>query len=154
MGHPQKPQPSAFVWNAGAWFGSQCGSSAWLAVMGVYWLGKDPLAAGLCLGGFLLINAWGFYLWARRDKLNAYAALQRLMLVFSVVAAAVIVVVNLRGHSEPPSEPTWASTHLPYGLIALGPALMLVFYMREQSARRRPNDASPLRGENGTQCRR
>jgi hypothetical protein len=123
---------SAFSWNAGGWFGAQIGCTLWLLILGLVIVPKDSLAAGACVGGFVVLNAWGLYLWRRREQLPAYAGLQRFLAAASVVIAFVVVVVNGRGASEPPIPGAVVSTFLPYWLIVLAPGLMLLFFWRDR----------------------
>jgi hypothetical protein len=76
------------------------------------------------------------YLWRSRERLSAHAGLQRFLLVTSVVVALVVVVVNTRGLSEPPTPGAVVSTYLPYWVIAAAPALMLLFFVRERKVKR------------------
>ena len=78
---------SAFAWNAGGWFGTQLGCTLWLLILGFVLFSKDPLAAWVCLAGFLVLNAWALYLWRSRKQLSAYAGLQRFLLAASVIIA-------------------------------------------------------------------
>jgi hypothetical protein len=47
------------------------------------------------------------------------------------VIAQVVVVVNSRGLSEPPTPGARVSTYLPYWVVGAAPALMLLFYLWE-----------------------
>jgi len=129
--------PSAFSWNAGGWFGSQLGCTLWLLILGLVLLWKDAFAAWACVGGFVVLNAWGLVLWSRRERLSAYSAMQRFLAAASVVIGVVAVVVNGRGASEPPAPGALVSTYLPYWVILAAPGLMLLFFLRERSARSR-----------------
>lgn len=128
--------PSVFAWNAAGWFGAQGGCTLWLLILGFVLLRKDSLAAWACVASFLVLNAWGLYLWRSRERLSAYAGLQRFLLAASVIIAVVVVVVNTRGLSEPPTPGALVSTYLPYWVIAAAPALMLLFFFRERKVRR------------------
>ena len=132
----EKGAPSAFAWYPGGWFGAQFGCTLWLLILGSVLLRKDALAASVCVSGFVILNAWGLYLWQRRQRLTAYAGLQRFIFAASVIIAVVIVVVNSRGLSEPPSPEALVSTYLPYWVIAVAPALMLFVFLRERKVRR------------------
>jgi hypothetical protein len=68
--------------------------------------------------------------------MSAYAGLQRFLLVASVIIAAVVVLVNTRGLSQPPAPGALVSTYLPYWVIAAAPGLMLLFFIRERRVRR------------------
>ena len=127
---------TAFSWNAGGWFGSQLGCTLWLLILGFVVLSKDSIAAVVCLVGFVALNAWGLSLWRRREHLNAYAGLQRYLLAASLIIALVVVVLNGRGVSEPPIPGALVSTYLPYWSIAVAPALMLLFFLRERQVKR------------------
>ena len=128
---------TAFSWNAGGWFGSQVGCTLWLLILGAVLLSKDSLAAWLCVGGFMVLNAWGLYLWRGREKLTAYVGMQRFLCATSLIIALVVAVVNGRGVSEPPAPGALVSTYLPYWAIAVAPGLMLLFYWRERQVKRR-----------------
>jgi hypothetical protein len=128
--------PSAFAWNAGGWFGAQLGSTLWLLILGLVLSRKDTLTASVCVASFVVLNAWGLYLWRSRERLSAYAGLQRLLLGASVIIALVVVVVNGRGLSEQPSPGALVSTYLPYWVIAVAPALMLLFFLWDRQVKR------------------
>jgi hypothetical protein len=128
--------PSAFAWYAGGWFGAQFGCTLWLLILGFVLFCKDVLAAWVCVASFLVSNAWGLYLWRSRERLTAYAGLQRFLLVASVIIALVVVVVNSRGLSEQPTQGSLVSTYLPHWVVVAAPAVMLMFFLRERKARR------------------
>ena len=138
MATDQHSTRSAFAWNAGGWFGSQLGCTLWLLILGLVLLSKDSLSAWVCVGGFVVLNAWGCYLWRCREQLSAHAGLQRFLLAASLMIALVVMVVNSRGVSEPPTPGALVSTYLPYWVIAAAPALMLLFFLREWNVKRRP----------------
>jgi hypothetical protein len=127
---------SAFAWYAGGWFGAQFGCTLWLLILGFVLFRKDSLAAGVCVASFVALNAWGLYLWRSRDRLTAYAGLQRFLLATSVIIALAVWVVNYRGLSEQPTPGALVSTYLPYWVVAAAPAMMLLFFLRERKARR------------------
>jgi len=128
--------PSAFEWNAGGWFGAQFGCTLWLLILGFVLFRQDALAGWTCVASFFVLNAWGLYLWRSRERLSAYAGLQRFLIAASVVIALVVWVVNTRGLSEPPTPGAMVSTYLPYWVIAAAPALILLFFLRERKVRR------------------
>ena len=129
---------SAFSWNAGGWIGTQLGSTLWLLILGLVLVRRDALGGWLCVASFVLLNAWGWYLWRSREHLSAYAGLQRFLLAASVIVGVVVMVVNGRGLSEPLTPGAVVSTYLPYWAIAAAPALMLLFFLRERTVRRSP----------------
>ncbi len=128
--------PPTFSWNAGGWFGSQVGCTLWLLILGFVLLAKDPPSGWLCLTGFVLLNAWGLYLWRCRERLSPYAGFQRFLAVASMIIALVVVVANNRGVSAPPNPGSLVSTYLPYWVIGLAPALMFLFFLRQRHSHR------------------
>jgi len=136
MATDENASMTAFSWNAGGWFGSQLGCTLWLLILGFVLLSKDSIAAVVCLAGFVALNAWGLSFWRRREHLSAYAGLQRFLLAASLIIALVVVVLNGRGVSQPPTPGALVSTYLPYWGIAVGPALMLLFFLRERQVKR------------------
>ncbi len=135
MATEQGTAPSSFGWNAGGWFGSQIGSTLWMLILGLVLFTKDSVSAWVCVVGFLGLNALGVYLWRSQGHLSAFAGLQRFLLVESVIIAVVVLVVNLRGVSEPPAPGALVSTYLPYWVIAIAPGFLVVFYLREPKVR-------------------
>jgi len=129
---------SAFVWYAGGWFGTQFGCTLWMLILGFVLLSRDRLGALACIAGFLILNAWGLYRWQSKARLTAYAGQQRFLLVASVIVAAVVSALNLRGLSAPPAPGTLVSTYLPYWVILLAPGLMLLFHWRERKVAQGP----------------
>lgn len=136
MASPKNSATSAFAWNAGGWFGSQFGGTLWLLILGFVLALKDALAGSTCVASFFVLNAWGLYLWQRRGQLTAYGGFQRFLIAASVVIALVVWVVNTRGLSEPSTPDDWRSTYLPYWAIAVAPAVILLFFLRERIAMR------------------
>lgn len=132
----------AFVWNAGGWFGTQVGGTLWLLILGFVLAPKDALAGCAGVASFFALNAWGLYLWHCRARLSAYGGLQRFLIVASVVIALVVWVVNTRGLFVPSTPDDWRSTYLPYWVIAVAPAVMLLFFLFERIATRARDDVA------------
>ena len=138
----ESARQTAFVWNAGGWFGSQVGSTLWLLILGLGVARRDPLAGSLAVGGFLALNAWGLSLWRSRARLGAYAGIQRFLLAATAVVAVVVVVAHARSTATTPRPGALASTFLPGWVVLMFPGLMLLFWLRERLARREPRDDS------------
>ncbi len=128
---------SAFVWNAGGWFGAQLGSTLWMLILGAAVLRRDATGGLICLGGWAALNAWGAILWSRRGRLAAHAGFQLFLGAASLVFAAVVLALRARGLSQHPFAGGAVSTYLPLWVLGLAPCLMLFFYLRERSVRRR-----------------
>lgn len=131
-------RPTAFAWNAGAWFGSQGGCSLWMLILGLLLLPKDAVAGTGCLAGFLVVNAWGLLLWRARRRVRAYAAIQAFLLVCTVAMIGVVGLVRARGMSEPREPGAFVSTDLPWSVLLVCPALLVAFHFRERAALRVP----------------
>ena len=114
-----------FRWNAGGWFGSQLGCTAWLLSGAFEFLWKDALLTSCFLLSFAVVNIWGLFLWSRRDRLTAYTGLQCLLAGCSTVLTLLIILINIRGFSAVGS----------YLVIGFGPFLMLRFYLLERLAK-------------------
>jgi hypothetical protein len=74
----------AFRWNAGGWFGSQMGGTAWLLIGAATFARQAPWVAAVWLVCFVVGNVIGTWLWRRRDQIRPYPALQFLILVIGV----------------------------------------------------------------------
>jgi len=145
MNTQEAVKKSAFVWSGGAWWGSQLGGSAWALPLGIVLLFQDIPAALVCLVSFAALNAYGLRLWRSRDKLTAYAGLQRLLLALTAFYAVILVTLNVRGITEAqtalpfqpaPTSVGATSAHIPYWPIALPPAAMLLFFLLERAAKK------------------
>ncbi len=108
MGFEETRKKPGLVCNAGAMFGSQLGGTAWaFFARNLVLLFEDPLSALICLGGFVALNVYTFYLWRHRDKVDGYRGIQRSLLGCMVFFAMIIVVLKLRGVTESHIAP-WA----------------------------------------------
>lgn len=116
----------SFGWNSGGWFGAQLGSTLWLAVLGIRLLPEDVAAAAVALGGFVVANLWGLFLWRRRSHVAAYSGLQWLMTGLCAVFAPVVLTIDAR-------IPT---IYLPYWAIAAPLLLMAVFWLQHTAKMR------------------
>ncbi|MCB1608223.1 MAG: hypothetical protein KDI71_14735 [Xanthomonadales bacterium] len=129
---------TAFHWRIGAWLGVQLGCTAWMLMMGLLLLKMDPLAAWTSLAVFVLLNAWGAFLWQRRAVVSAYAGLQWLLAAVTVGFAVVVLTGNRAGAIQPRLPDYAVVSYLPHWAMLTPPALMLMFYLRERAFRRRP----------------
>lgn len=119
----------AFQWNRAGWFGSQLGATLWLLLLGIAVLAHVKELGTALVVLALLPNAIGIYLWHRRHELAPYPAIQILLAACGLSALLSLIVVARAGLS--PSllglPPAW--------LLAMYPALMLVFHLRERAAK-------------------
>lgn len=124
-----KAGPGAFQWNRGGWFGSQVGATLWIVLLGASLLPSSPGLGGLVVTLGLIPNALGGLLWRRRQTLSPYPALQALLATCGLAALLALVCLRAAGVAGADTLHAWGS-------IALYPGLMLVFHLRERSARR------------------
>lgn len=132
---PQAQPAGAFLWSAGAWFGSQFGVSAWLAVLGALVLPRDVVSGLVALASFATIGAWSWVLWMRRESLRMYTAMQLLLVVVALLTAVVVVVCRARGVTDAPELGQGISLALPWWTLGVAPALMAFLALRERSTR-------------------
>jgi hypothetical protein len=98
--NPQPPNPLASHWQAGGWYGSQLGGTAWLFVSALVIGAESPSSAAVLLACGLAANLVGAMLWAQRARLDPYRALQVLVAAIVVAGAAATRWLELRGEFE------------------------------------------------------
>ena len=145
----EKSESTIFTWNTAGWWVAQLGGTGWMLILGLVLSRRDPVAALVSLGGFLVSNAWGAWLWTSRARISAYAALQRFLAGAWVVAAVVAAVANERGVAERPEQGQLISTYLPYWLLLTFPVGMLVLWIRERLERKARKASGPTGMEMG-----
>ncbi len=123
--------PGAFQWNLGGWFGAQIGATLWLVLMGGLVAARHSVPSGLAVLGLgLAPNVIGWWLWHRRETLAPYPAIQMLVAVCGVAAAAAVLVLGRVGVAK-------LSVDVPGAWVLLiYPGLMLWFHLQEQSAKK------------------
>lgn len=121
---------SRFRWSRGGWFGGQVGATLWLLVLGGALLAQGRTVGVAVLGLALAANVAGCVLWARRDRLEAYPAIQMLIAICGAAALVSVLLAGFTGGAGGEDDPTPS-------LLALlvYPGLMLVFWLQERSAR-------------------
>ncbi len=137
--------PRRFQWNAGGWFGSSVGGSAWMIVAAAFLIFHDqPLLALVPTVGFAIILLASVLLWARRDRLYPFTAM---MILLTLLAVAIPVVwVAVASYASPAALATmnWPVSIWPTVLaILIAPALMLWFMILERSAKPNGQTKSP-----------
>jgi hypothetical protein len=117
--------PGAFQWNAGGWFGSQVGGTAWLLSGVIQPPAPVPWLRGAWLAAFLLANAVGLALWWRRDRLAPFPATLALLATCGLAGtlalaatAAVAPPVGVRNLVMTPADAAWTLAGL-WGLLLL-----------------------------------
>ena len=118
-------------WNLGGWLGGQLGGSAWMLVAGLLSFSTNPTTALTVIILFALTNLIGAVLWAQRNRLSPYVAIQILLPVLGVFGFAAVFVLDRAGIYETIRIGGTISARLTYIVIILVViALMLMFYSR------------------------
>ena len=129
------------AWNAGGWFGSQLGSTLWLAISAALLAARSVAVASTVFALFLVVNLVGVVLWHRRYRISIFSALQILLTTFWACSMAAVFVIDraglwetlaVGGNNNIPATRTYAM--LTVLVLALG--VMIRFLHRKQSARR------------------
>jgi hypothetical protein len=79
--------PLASHWNAGGWFGSQLGGTAWLFIAALVVASQSLSSSAVLLACGLASNLLGYLLWMQRARLDPYRALQVLASVIVIAGA-------------------------------------------------------------------
>lgn len=117
-------------WNAGGWFGSQLGGSAWVLVAAVLAAMQDLQTGIILLAVFLLPNIAGYVFWRRR-RLSCYASTQFLLALLGVSGLLAIFFLErakLWQAIQVGSAVSAGSSYIVLALIII--ILMLTFYLR------------------------
>lgn len=118
-------------WNAGGWFGSQLGVSAWMLVAGALALQQDTSAGLMVLALFLIANTIGAGLWSQRDRISPYTGIQTLLAVLGATGLAAVYVLDRAGIFEAIQIGAKASARSTYLILILVVAvLMISFHFR------------------------
>ncbi len=130
----------AFEWNAGGWWGSQIGGTAWMLAVGIGIAFQDIRPAAVMIAGGIVSNIVGTLLWCRRDRVSPHRAIQTLLGVIGVCALGGIVSLDAFGH-VPANQRL-----LVYWWLVFIPGLMLMFYLREREAAAAQKRTTPHAG--------
>jgi hypothetical protein len=99
-------------------------------------VGRAPLLAGIVLGGFLLPNLAGLFLWQHRDRVSPYVALQGVTGLIGVCGVGVLVAIQRAGQF-PAFEPRLSASVASYGFLTMVLGLMGWFWVLERTAIRK-----------------
>lgn len=117
-------------WNAGGWFGSQLGATAWILVAGVLTAFHDTSNGLIVVAVFFGANLIGYLLWHSR-KFSCYASTQFLIAIAGVAGLLAIRVLEHSGQwaeIQYGGEVSAGSSYLL--VIAVVAILMVTFYLR------------------------
>ena len=118
-------------WNAGGWFGSQLGGTAWMLVAALLTTFQDLVTGLILLAVFAVPNAVGSVLWTRRKSTSCYAATQLLLFLIGVFGLLAVYVLEHRHLWESIQTGGTVSAGSAYvTVVAVVAILMVVFYFR------------------------
>jgi hypothetical protein len=126
------PGSGSLHWNAGGWFGSQLGGTAWLLVGAAVLAWQAPAVAVVWLAAFVVTNALGVWLWRRRARFRPYSALQLLLLT---CGGSGLLACFLLDRLRPDVAERMGWTPSGYRMFVIVPALMAWFAIREYGPR-------------------
>ena len=125
-------RPSHFSWNAGGWFGSQVGCTAWLLTGAVFLAPLAPRNAACWLACFVIANGIGTWLWSSRGWIRPYLAIQLLLLVCGICG---LVAFSSLDMTRPDVVRTVGERRQGYLALLILPALMAWFAVLEHGSR-------------------
>jgi RNA polymerase sigma factor (sigma-70 family) len=125
----------AFRWNAGGWFGSCIGASAWMLPLaaGGFWYGAISMAILACLS-FVFIFALAFIFWRLRERIDAYIALQMLIVLTFVTTIINIAGIQFLSNAQVQEFAHW--TPWAWCSLLLFPLISLQFWWMRRSFQR------------------
>jgi hypothetical protein len=99
---------AAFRWNAGGWFGSCAGATAWmLPLIAIAFWNGSLLFATICCLTFLMTVSGALLAWRFRDRLNPYAAIQLLIGWGFLITSIVLAGLQFLGDSDTQKSAQW-----------------------------------------------
>ena len=132
---PSPLTPLASHWQAGGWFGSQLGGTAWLFIAALVVAPESGRSAAVLLGCGLASNVVGCLLWLQRARLDPYRALQ--VLVVAILLSASVATRWLEVRGEFSLLDPRVSPHTMYLLIVVMTLFLLaLFELKRRAASR------------------
>lgn len=98
----------AFRWNAGGWFGSCIGSTAWMLPLSAiaFWYGSLSLAIISCLTFFITVSL-ALVAWRFRERIDAYEAIQLLIGLVFMLTIIVLAGLQFLGNADTQKLAQW-----------------------------------------------
>jgi hypothetical protein len=127
--------PGKFQWNAGGWFGSSLGGSAWMLVTSCFLFAHNqPLVAMIPIVGFIVILFASIVLWSRRDRVFPFSALMAILGLMAFTIPFVWIIIQKYGSFQSKNAMNWPdSTWSTVFVLTLVPAIMMWFVYLERS---------------------
>jgi RNA polymerase sigma factor (sigma-70 family) len=126
----------AFLWNAGLWFGSCIGSTAWMLPISAiaFWYGSLSLGIISCLTFFITVSS-ALVAWRFRERIDAYEAIQLLIGLVFVLTTIVLAGLQFLGNTETQKLAQWT----PWGwcILLMFPIVSLQIWWTRRSFKRK-----------------
>ena len=125
----------AFRWNAGGWFGSCIGATAWMMPLaaGAFWYGAISMGILACVS-IVFIAVVAFLFWRLRERIDAYAAFQILLVLTFIATLINFAGIQFMSNAETLKFLHW--TPWAWCMLALFPLLSLQFWWIRRSFQR------------------
>ena len=127
---------SGIQWNAGGWFGSVVGSTAWMLVCAIFLMfhGQNTVAA-INVACFAIANAVAVALWLNRSKISAYPALLTLLATLSFAIPIAWLATAQFASDNALAAMNWPTSSIVTALILFAtPVVTLIFVLRENAS--------------------
>ncbi len=123
-----------FQWNAGAWFGAEAGSTAWLFILAGETAPKSSVAV-TCLG-ICAAAPWvlGYMLWRKRDRLAPYPAIQALVACIGAFTLLALLIADYFQVLAVIEARIMTTPRQAYWILCIFPLLMIQFAFLERAA--------------------
>ena len=126
----------AFSWNAGGWFGSCIGTTAWMLPLGIssFWFGSTVagFAISTCFAVGISLAVMG---WSLREGIPAYRALQSMIIVMGLLTTIVFAAMQLYANEKTCEYAQW--TPWAWFLLLIFPLIVCQFWWTRRSFERR-----------------
>jgi hypothetical protein len=135
--------PGKFQWNAGGWFGSTLGCSAWMLVTSSFLIAQNqPWVAAISASGFLATLVASLVLWIHRDRVSPFPALMAILGFMAFTLPLVWLFVQTYASAESENAMNWPVSRWPTVFVfLLVPAIMVWFTYLERLAKTAPSIA-------------
>ena len=131
--------PGKFQWNAGRWFGSTLGSSAWMLVASCFLIAHNqPWIATIAASGFLANLIASLVLWNHRDRVSPFPALMAILGFMAFTLPLVWLFVQTYASAESKNAMNWPASQWSTVFVLIPvPAIMIWFTYLERLAKLR-----------------
>lgn len=132
-------------WNAGGWFGSSLGGSAWMIVAACFLVSHNQQTLALVpAAAFVIILLASLLLWVRRDRIRPFPALMMLLGLLAIVTPLVLIAVPIYASRDVLTEMNGPASKWPTVVgCVLSPGIMIWFFFLERSVATTEDENKP-----------